>query len=148
MAGPAAAGTAAAGADGAGADGHPDEEFAATLVRATGTQAGPLTITFDDGRDVVLETTALIGRNPAAAAGENIDQLIDFADMGRSVSKTHVLLRVDGITVWVTDRNSTNGTAVTGADGIRRQLAPGEPVAAAPGATVEFGDRSFTIGAA
>ncbi|UNK44914.1 RDD family protein [Arthrobacter sulfonylureivorans] len=150
MAGPAAAGTPAAGtASGvASGDEHPDEEFAATLVRASGTQAGPLTLTFDDGRDVVLETTALIGRNPAAAAGEDIDQLIDFADMGRSVSKTHVLLRVDGPTVWVTDRNSTNGTAVTGADGIRRQLAPGEPVAAAPGATVEFGDRSFTIGAA
>ncbi|MET1155978.1 RDD family protein [Arthrobacter sp.] len=146
MAGPAPAGTAPPGA--ASADEHPDEEFAATLVRASGTQAGPLTLTFDDGRDVVLETTALIGRNPAAAAGENIDQLIDFADMGRSVSKTHVLLRVDGATVWVTDRNSTNGTAVTGADGIRRQLAPGEPVAAAAGATVEFGDRSFTIGAA
>ncbi|MEV7648923.1 RDD family protein [Arthrobacter sp. NPDC089319] len=150
MAGPAAAGTAAVGAaaEGVNADEHPDEEFAATLVRASGTQAGPFTLTFDDGRDVVLETTALIGRNPAAAAGEDIDQLIDFADMGRSVSKTHVLLRADGATVWVTDRNSTNGTAVTGADGIRRQLAPGEPVAAAPGATVEFGDRSFTIGAA
>ena len=150
MAGPAAAGTPAGGAPAgaAGADEHPDEEFAATLVRASGTQAGPFSLTFDDGRDVILETTALIGRNPAAAAGEDIDQLIDFADMGRSVSKTHVLLRVDGATVWVTDRNSTNGTAVTGADGIRRQLAPGEPVAAAPGATVEFGDRSFTIGAA
>jgi pSer/pThr/pTyr-binding forkhead associated (FHA) protein len=110
--------------------------------------AGPLTVTFDDGRDVVLETTALIGRNPAAGAGEDIDQLIDFADMGRSVSKTHLLLRVDGGTVWVTDRNSTNGTAVTGGDGIRRQLAPGNPVAAQPGATVEFGDRSFTIGRA
>ncbi|MGV4403373.1 FHA domain-containing protein, partial [Pandoraea pneumonica] len=64
------------------------------------------------------------------------------------VSKTHVLLRLEAGTVWVTDRNSTNGTAVTGADGIRRQLVPGQPVAAAPGATVEFGDRSFTIGAA
>jgi uncharacterized RDD family membrane protein YckC len=155
MAGPAAAGTPAGGtpaagtaAGGAATDGHPDDEFAATLVRASGAQAGPFTLTFDDGRDVRLETTALIGRNPAAAAGEDIDQLIDFADMGRSVSKTHVLLRVDGGTVWVTDRNSTNGTAVTGTDGIRRQLAPGEPVAAAPGATVEFGDRSFTIGAA
>ncbi|TJY72303.1 FHA domain-containing protein [Arthrobacter sp. CAU 1506] len=149
-AGPAAPGQVAAGpaAGGAVAGGHPDDEFAATMVRASNTPAGPLTITFDDGRDVVLETTALIGRNPAAAAGEDIDQLIDFADMGRSVSKTHVLLRVDGATVWVTDRNSTNGSAVTGADGIRRPLVPGIPVAAVPGATVEFGDRSFTIGAA
>lgn len=135
-------------AGGASTGSHPDDEFAATMVRASNTPTGPLTITFDDGRDVVLETTALIGRNPAAAAGEDIDQLIDFADMGRSVSKTHMLLCVDGATVWVTDRNSTNGSAVTGADGIRRPLVPGIPVAAAPGATVEFGDRSFTIGAA
>ncbi|MFT4469158.1 RDD family protein [Arthrobacter sulfonylureivorans] len=148
--GQAAAGPAAGGpvTGGASAGGHPDDEFAATMVRASNTPTGPLTITFDDGRDVVLETTALIGRNPAAAAGEDIDQLIDFADMGRSVSKTHVLLRVDGATVWVTDRNSTNGSAVTGADGIRRPLVPGIPVAAALGATVEFGDRSFTVGAA
>jgi uncharacterized RDD family membrane protein YckC len=146
-AGPVAAG-AGATTGAAGAETHPDDEFTATRVRTADAPAGPLTLTFDDGRDVQLETTALIGRNPAAAAGEDIAQLIDFADMGRSVSKTHVLLRLDGSTVWVTDRNSTNGTAVTGRDGIRRTLAPGEPVAAHPGATVEFGDRSFTIGQA
>ena len=83
---------------------------------------GDHTIRFDDGREVAIGSSALIGRNPAAAAGEEVDQLIDFADLDRSVSKTHLELRVDGGKVWVNDRNSTNGTAVTGSDGVRQQF--------------------------
>lgn len=135
---------------------HVDDEFAYTRVRHAapapadaagfGQEPAGINIRFDDGREVAIGTSALIGRNPAAAAGEEVDQLIDFADLDRSVSKTHLELRVEGGTVWVNDRNSTNGTAVTGSDGVRQQLVPGAPVAAKSGATVEFGDRSFVIG--
>jgi uncharacterized RDD family membrane protein YckC len=139
-----------------------EDELAFTRLRsesgapAAPTQAEPapaaqrsgITIRFDDGREVTVDGTVLIGRNPAAAEGEDVEHLIDFADMGRSVSKTHLQLRVDGGTVWVGDRNSTNGSAVTGADGTRSQLTPGRPVAARIGDTVHFGDRSFTIGQA
>jgi pSer/pThr/pTyr-binding forkhead associated (FHA) protein len=136
---------------------HEDDEFAYTRIRdaaapadAAGARREPagINIRFDDGREVTLGASALIGRNPAAAAGEDVDQLIDFADLDRSVSKTHLELRVQGGKVWVNDRNSTNGTAVTGLDGVRQQLVPGAPVAATSGATVEFGDRSFVIGQA
>nr|WP_277351894.1 RDD family protein [Arthrobacter sp. SF27] len=136
---------------------HVDDEFANTRIRAAapapadpGSVQEPagLNIRFDDGREVAIESSALIGRNPAAAAGEEVDQLIDFADLDRSVSKTHLELRVEGGIVWVNDRNSTNGSAVTGPDGVRQQLVPGAPVAAKSGATVEFGDRSFVIGQA
>ena len=54
----------------------------------------------------------------------------------------------DGSTVWVTDRNSTNGSGVTPRGGERQRLDPGQPVLAAVGATVHFGDRSFTVSAA
>jgi pSer/pThr/pTyr-binding forkhead associated (FHA) protein len=137
---------------------HVDDEFAYTRVRdaapapaaaaGSGQEPAGINIRFDDGREVAIGSSALIGRNPAAAAGEEVDQLIDFADLDRSVSKTHLELRVEGGTVWVNDRNSTNGTAVTGSDGVRQQLVPGAPVAAKSGATVEFGDRSFVIGQA
>ncbi|EMY34336.1 hypothetical protein D477_010306 [Arthrobacter crystallopoietes BAB-32] len=135
---------------------HADDDLAFTRVRTEAAAAAPapatrpagVTIRFDDGREVQVEGSALIGRNPAAAQGEDVDQLIDFADMGRSVSKTHLQLRVEGNTVWVGDRNSTNGTAVTGADGVRQQLTPGSPAQALIGDTVHFGDRSFIIGQA
>jgi FHA domain len=134
---------------------HADDDLGSTRVRSsTGPAPAPvpqpagISIRFDDGREVSVEGTALIGRNPAAGPGEHADQLIDFADMGRSVSKTHLQLRVDGGTVWVADRNSTNGTAVTGTGGARTQLTPGSPVPATIGDTVHFGDRSFVIGQA
>jgi uncharacterized RDD family membrane protein YckC len=126
----------------------PATEAPAQAEPARAPQPRGLAIRFDDGREVTVDGTVLIGRNPAAAEGEDVEHLIDFADMGRSVSKTHLQLRVDGATVWVADRNSTNGTAVTGADGFRNQLTPGSPVAARIGDTVHFGDRSFTIGQA
>lgn len=123
---------------------HPDDEFEATRVRSRTSRNG-VRIRFDDGRDVALADEALIGRDPAARMGETIGQLIDFHDQGRSVSKTHLHLRVEGTTVWVTDRNSTNGSVVTFGDGRRHPLAAEEQVMAAPGSTVHFGDRSFTV---
>ena len=64
------------------------------------------------------------------------------------ISKTHLHLRVDGDGVWVTDRNSTNGSAVTTPDGLQTRLQPGVAVFVRPGSTVHFGDRSFHLGQA
>ena len=96
------------------------------------------------GRDLVLESVALIGRNPAGKDNEPA-QLIPVKDEGRSVSKTHLHLRVDAGRLWVTDRHSTNGSAVGGADGERTPLPGGQPSWAPPGSTVYFGDRSFRV---
>ena len=48
----------------------------------------------------------------------------------------------------MTDRNSTNGSAVTTPDGLRTALQPGVPAFVSPGSTVHFGDRSFHLGQA
>jgi hypothetical protein len=48
----------------------------------------------------------------------------------------------------VTDRNSTNGSAVTTPDGVRTRLQAGQPAYVAPGSTVSFGDRTFHLGQA
>jgi len=107
-----------------------------------------LRIRLDDGRDIELDRTVLIGRNPAGHPGEDSVQLIPVADPGRSISKTHLHLLAGNGGVWVTDRNSTNGSAVTTPDGIRTALAAGEPTHVRPGSTVHFGDRSFYLGQA
>jgi uncharacterized RDD family membrane protein YckC len=133
---------------GAADTGDADQEMGSTRLRSQ--VAGPVAVTlrFDDGQHHGLGGSALVGRNPAPSAGESVDQLIPFADMGRSVSKTHLHLTVDSTGVWVTDRNSTNGSGVTPRGGERQPLEPGQPVLAPVGATVHFGDRAFTVSAA
>ncbi len=126
----------------------PDEELGSTQLRSRSSGPAAVKLRFDDGQGHQLTGSALVGRNPAAAAGETVDLLIPFADMGRSVSKTHLHLTVDSTGVWVTDRNSTNGSGITPRGGDRQRLEPGQPVLAPVGATVHFGDRSFTVSAA
>lgn len=129
---------------------HPDDDHDRTQMRGQTVPApvAVLRIRLDDGREFQLDRTVLIGRNPGGFAGENIAQLLAVADPGRSISKTHLHLREDNGGVWVTDRNSTNGSAVTTPDGIRTALQAGEPAYVRPGSTVHFGDRTFHLGQA
>lgn len=123
---------------------HPDDDVEATRItrRAAGTA---VRLRFDDGREVDLRSVALVGRNPAGRTREAVDQLIEVPDQGRSVSKTHLHLRAETAGVLVTDRNSTNGSAISTPDGTRTELSPGEATRADAGTTVHFGDRSFLV---
>ncbi len=130
---------------------HPDDDHDRTQVRGDG--SAPVTVAIlririDDGREIELDQAVLIGRNPAGHPGEEAVQLLPVADPGRSISKTHLHVQAGNGGIWVTDRNSTNGSAVTTPDGIRTALAPGEPTHVRPGSTVHFGDRSFYLGQA
>lgn len=130
---------------------HPDDDHDRTHVR--GDTHPPVTVAIlrirlDDGRDIELDRTVLIGRNPAGHPGEDTAQLVPVADPGRSISKTHLHLLAGNGGIWVTDRDSTNGSSVTTPDGIRTALAAGEPTHVRPGSTVHFGDRSFYLGQA
>lgn len=128
---------------------HPDDDLDRTRMRPGAARAeAVLRIRIDDGQDVQLGGTVLLGRNPAPQPGEATQQLLPVSDPGRSISKTHLHLRVDGDGVWVTDRNSTNGSAVTTPDGLQTRLQPGVAVFVRPGSTVHFGDRSFHLGQA
>ncbi|MDO6142952.1 RDD family protein [Paenarthrobacter aurescens] len=128
---------------------HPDDDVERTQMRPGVARAqAVLRIRIDDGQDVQLGGSVLLGRNPAPQPGEFVEQLLPVADPGRSISKTHLHLRVDGDGVWVTDRNSTNGSAVTTPDGLQTRLNPGEASFVRPGSTVHFGDRSFHLGQA
>lgn len=134
--------------------GHPDDEHDRTRMRGTSVPAPTapaapvLRLRLDDGRDFQLDRTVLVGRNPAAHPGEQVEQLLAVADPGRSISKTHLHLLVDEGGIWVTDRNSTNGSSVTTPDGVRTPLQAGQPAYVAPGSIVSFGDRTFHLGQA
>lgn len=130
---------------------HPDADLDRTQMRGGATSTAPaavLRIKLDDGRDFQLDRNVLLGRNPVGQTGEQQAQLLAVTDPGRSISKTHLHLLTDGAGIWVTDRNSTNGSAVTTPDGRRTPLRPGVPAFVSPGSTVHFGDRSFHLGQA
>ncbi|MET4590099.1 RDD family protein [Arthrobacter sp. 754] len=130
---------------------HPDEDHDRTRMRGGASYSAPvavLRIKLDDGRDFQLDRNVLVGRNPVGQTGEQQSQVLAINDPGRSISKTHLHLLTDGAGVWVTDRNSTNGSAVTTPDGLRTPLQPGVPAFVSPGSTVHFGDRSFHLGQA
>lgn len=130
---------------------HPDDDVERTQVRpgsATPAPVAVLRIRLDDGRDFQLDRSVLVGRNPVGQAGEQQAQLLGVDDPGRSISKTHLHLLTDGAGIWVTDRNSTNGSAVTTPDGRRTSLQPGVPAFVTPGSSVHFGDRTFYLGQA
>jgi FHA domain len=96
----------------------------------------------DSGQRVIVESTLVLGRNPASP---DAAALYSWPDLSRSLSKNHALLAWTGAILWVSDLGSTNGTAVVGLDGSRVALAPGERVAAPVGSRIELGTRSVTV---
>ncbi len=127
--------------------GDADEAAGETRIRPAAAKT-PLRLAFDDGALQDVDTVALIGRNPAGYDGEMISRLITIRDTSMSVSKTHLHVRASNEGLWVTDRNSTNGSAITGTSGAKTPLAPNTPVLAEIGARVHFGERSFVVGRA
>ncbi|NKG21502.1 RDD family protein [Paeniglutamicibacter terrestris] len=125
---------------------HPDDAFTHTRLRVETRTVTRLI--FDDGQVHELEHSLLIGRNPSAASDvDDTDdtELLRLGDGGRSVSKTHLLVQPSSSGIWVTDRNSTNGSRVIDAAGTERDLLPGQPSPAAAGDTVYLGERHFTV---
>lgn len=102
-------------------------------------------LAFDDGSALTLRGQALVGRNPVGPAEEADVLLVNLPDPGRSISKTHAHLSSHADGVWVTDRCSTNGTAITPPHGDRAEVQPGVPVLAVDGALIHLGDRTVVV---
>lgn len=122
-----------------------EDQLGETRVRSASGDA-VLRLVFDDNKVEDIRQVALIGRNPAGYDGEMIESLVSVQDSSRSVSKTHLHVRVGTEGLWVTDRNSTNGSAITHVNGQREKLVGGNATLAEIGARVHFGDRSFAVG--
>jgi hypothetical protein len=101
------------------------------------------TLTLDSGERLSLDSALVLGRDPVAPPDAPA-QVYRWADMSRTLSKSHVRFEWDGRQVWVTDLGSTNGTLVRGAGAPTPLLAHQRtPV---PGSvTLEIGDRVLTI---
>lgn len=101
--------------------------------------ATPPALVLPDGRRIPVTGPTLLGRDPQPRPGEPAATLVSTG-ADRSVSKTHALVEPAPGGVALTDRRSTNGTAVLDADGRRRALAPETPTAVARGERIALGE--------
>lgn len=117
---------------------------------ADATQAPPRPslgfIAFDDGSAYSLDFDYIVGREPGrderVLSGAARELAID--DTGRTVSRVHAEIRVEGTEVMVIDRGSTNGTFLW--DDTTRawtRLTPAYPARIVPGMRGAFGQRTF-----
>jgi hypothetical protein len=124
-----------------------DDEAGITRRSLTpGMPAATFVLSFDTGESVVVRGTGLVGRRPQPRRGEAVAvHLVPIQDAAMSVSKTHLAFGLAGGDLWVSDRQSTNGTVVVRRDGLEQVAAPGKAVIVRVGDRVRFGERSFQV---
>lgn len=103
-------------------------------------------LVLDDGSTFGVDGDYVLGRepsgDPAVASGSVLPLVVD--DPGRSVSRVHARLTLNGWDVRLADAGSANGTYVArpGSDHWER-LAPDEPLTLAPGSRIRLGQREL-----
>ena len=103
------------------------------------------TVTLDSGESVIVNENALLGRMPQPAEGEQFEHLIVVVDPSRSVSKTHLELGIDGTSIWISDRNSGNGSIVREPGVVPRRAQPGMRYEVVRGTRIDIGDQHIFI---
>jgi len=107
-------------------------------------------IRFDNGTEVELNRHLVIGRKPAPdpTVADGPFELVKVTDNNEVVSRTHLVVRIEGWYVYVIDRDSTNNTFVESPGRPPFQLRPGEPFPILPGTVVSMGEEiSFSYDA-
>ncbi|MGG7509256.1 FHA domain-containing protein [Plantibacter sp. YIM 135249] len=107
--------------------------------------AGGFILELPNGDPVALDSSVLIGRNPAAQPEYAGARLVAVLDPRMSVSKTHTAITVGRRALRVTDLHSTNGTTVTDASGAVVVCSPGTTVTAEPGSTITVGEFAIVV---
>lgn len=102
-------------------------------------------IALDDGRVVPLDVTVLLGRNPQRRPEDPITQLVPSSGDGRTIDRTHVMIGLDTLGVFVLDRDSSTGTAVLLQDGSLEELQPELKRYVGDGQRVVYGERWFIV---
>ena len=98
-------------------------------------------LVFPDGVGAkAVEGALFLGRNPTRTAERPDAELLPLIDPAKSLSKTHVLLEVEGGVLWVHDLDSTNGVFIVQANGDAVEVEPGTRAAVPAGSELEFGD--------
>jgi len=114
-------------------------------VPAQALPTGTVTLLFDTGESYVIAGHGVLGRDPVSPYGAPRDQLVQVAGDTRSISKTHLEFEVQAGSIWVTDRRSTNGSAILRADGVESPITPGQRMTLRSGDRVRIGTRVFTL---
>ncbi len=102
-------------------------------------------IDLDSGEQLALHDALFIGRAPRHPAGRSSGALYAWADLSRTISKTHALVEWTGTAVQVTDLGSTNGTACAASGTASLSLLPFHPTLLPDDAQVQLGDRTLRI---
>ncbi len=85
----------------------------------------------------------VLGRNPTPTGAE---RAVAVSDIRREISKAHVSLRTDADgRVWAIDRQSTNGSTLTRAEGTAMLLAPGVESEIGPGDEIRIGSHAISV---
>jgi hypothetical protein len=116
-----------------------------TSDRAESPVVSAAALVLDSGERVPITEPLVVGRKPEAQV-DGVTYLVHpWADLSRTVAKSHALFAWSGSSMWITDLGSLAGTAVITAEGERRPLVAGVPTAASVGWTVELGRRRIAI---
>jgi hypothetical protein len=90
------------------------------------------------GSDPRMQSGETLALQPDTYLGTQRGSTILLRD--RYVSSRHARLRWDGVSWWVEDLNSTNGTFVN-----HQRVTPGTPIAIASGSVLQLGDVVFEM---
>lgn len=95
-----------------------------------------------DGRREDLAVPIVVGRAPSAdsASRSAHPRLVVVPSAEQDISRSHVLVAVEGDTVVVTDLHSRNGTVVVNPGAQPQKLRRGEPTALIVGSAIDLGD--------
>ncbi|OUE28859.1 RDD family protein [Clavibacter michiganensis] len=119
---------------------------AATPTRDEGLRSTAAALILDSGESVLVAAPIVVGRKPEAQVDGVVHDVHPWADLSRSVARTHARFSWSGSSMWITDLGSPSGTAIITPDGERRPLVARVPTAASIGWTVELGRRRLLIG--
>jgi hypothetical protein len=100
-------------------------------------------VELDSGQRFALDTALVLGRSPSAPFDAPAE-VYQWADMSRTLSKSHARLEWDGRRAWATDLASTNGTFLRTA-GATEPLIAYQRTPLPADAVLELGDRVVTV---
>lgn len=124
------------------------DDFESTRLSGSGpvsVPAGVIVFRLDTGEVVPITRHGALGRDPVAPGGDPSDLLIALQGDTLSVSKTHLEFGLEDGRVWVSDRGSTNGTALVRGDGVELELDAGERVRVEAGDRIRVGTRVLQV---
>jgi len=100
---------------------------------------------FSTGETVSVSGSGLVGRRPLPQPAEHFDHLIQIADVGMSVSKSHLEFGQHDGELWISDRFSGNGTVIRRPGEAALRCEPGRRYLVPRGSRVEVADQFFVV---